>query len=430
MSKLFLNINVYEAFNKRLDVVFNDFDNVVVAFSGGKDSGVLLNLCLRYLDQHRLDRKLGVLHLDYEAQYTATTEYVDQVFAYLAGKADLYRCCVPFKGTTCTSMSQDYWRPWDPDKQQLWVRQMPDNCMTKDDFPFYRDDMWDYEFQELLSRWLAKQHRPARTCVLIGIRAQESLDRWRTITSSRNINKYKKQPWTTAVSPVLVKAYPLYDWITEDVWTANAHFGFSYNKLYDLLHLAGVPLHAQRVASPFHSAAKSSLSMYRAIDPDVWGKLVSRVNGVNFTAMYGGTKAMGWKSIGKPAHFTWKEYMMFLLDTLPAETAASYRSKLETSIDFWQKRGGVLPPEAIADLRSAGLIFKIGGKTNYKTDKLPVTMEYADDIESQFFSLIPTYKRMCICIMKNDHLCKYMGFSLNKREMARRKAALEKYKNI
>ena len=170
--------------------------------------------------------------------------------------------------------------------------------------------------------------------------------------------------------------------------------------------------------------------MYRAIDPDVWGRLVSRVNGVNFTAMYGGTKAMGWRNIVKPDHFTWKQYMMFLLSTLPEETAASYLSKLETSIAFWRKRGGVLPPAAIEDLRSAGIQFKIGEKTNYKTEKLPVAMEYADDIDSLYFSLIPTYKRMCACILKNDHLCKYMGFSLNKNEMTRRKAALEKYKDI
>lgn len=43
---------------------------------------------------------------------------------------------------------------------------------------------------------------------------------------------------------------------------------------------------------------------------------------------------------------------------------------------------------------------------------------------------IPTFKRMCICIMKNDHLCKYMGFSLNKNEMARRKNIMEKYKAL
>ena len=52
-------INVYEAVQARLDKIFSDFDNIYVSFSGGKDSGVLLNLCIDYIREHRLKRKLG-----------------------------------------------------------------------------------------------------------------------------------------------------------------------------------------------------------------------------------------------------------------------------------------------------------------------------------------------------------------------------------
>jgi predicted phosphoadenosine phosphosulfate sulfurtransferase len=68
--------------------------------------------------------------------------------------------------------------------------------------------------------------------------------------------------------------------------------------------------------------------------------------------------------------------------------------------------------------------------TNYATDKKPVRMEYLDDIDISEFKEIPTFKRMCICIMKNDHLCKYMGFSQTKEEMTRRKNIIEKYQNL
>ena len=57
-------------------------------------------------------------------------------------------------------------------------------------------------------------------------------------------------------------------------------------------------------------------------------------------------------------------------------------------------------------------------------------MDYQDDIDIKEFNEIPTYKRMCICIMKNDHLCKFMGFSATKKETEIRKQAELKFKNI
>ena len=225
-------------------------------------------------------------------------------------------------------------------------------------------------------------------------------------------------------------AYPIYDWITEDIWVANSRFGWTYNHLYDLYYQAGVPLDSMRVASPFISAAQDSLKLYRVIEPDTWGKLVSRVNGVNFTGIYGGTTAMGWKSITLPTNHTWKSYMYFLLDTLPEKTKQSYLSKLETSMKFWREKGGVLSDETISELKKAGVKIEVGNESNYNTNKKPVRMEYIDSIDIADFSFIPTYKRMCICIMKNDHLCKYMGFSLTKNEIIRRKNIIKKYKNI
>ena len=97
---------------------------------------------------------------------------------------------------------------------------------------------------------------------------------------------------------------------------------------------------------------------------------------------------------------------------------------------FWREKGGCLSDATIADLQNAGINITVKKSTNYNTDKKPVCMEYVDDIDIKEFNLIPTYKRMCICIMKNDHLCKYMGFSLTKNENERRTAIMIKYKNL
>ena len=90
-------MNVYEATQNRLKYLFDEFDNVIVSFSGGKDSGVMLNLALQYAKEHNLLHKFAVVHMDYEAQYQYTTDYVDDTFKFLRseGVEKLYWLCIP-----------------------------------------------------------------------------------------------------------------------------------------------------------------------------------------------------------------------------------------------------------------------------------------------------------------------------------------------
>ena len=228
----------------------------------------------------------------------------------------------------------------------------------------------------------------------------------------------------------ICNAYPIHDWLTTDVWVANGRFHWDYNRLYDLYYRAGVSLDKQRVASPFISQAISSLSLYKAIDPDMWGKMVGRVNGVNFAGLYGRSSMMGWQTIKLPPGMTWEKYLDFLLKTLPEDIRQNYQRKLAVSINFWRNKGGCLSDETIKKLEAMGIPIIVEKHTNYKTNKKPVRMEYLDDIDIAEFKELPTFKRMCICILKNDHTCKYMGFSLNKVEKELKEQVMEKYKAL
>ncbi len=241
---------------------------------------------------------------------------------------------------------------------------------------------------------------------------------------------YHNYRWTSKIGNDIFNAYPVFDWKTTDIWVANGRFGWDYNHLYDLYYKAGVNIERQRVASPFLCEAQESLRLYKVIDPSTWGKMVGRVNGVNFTGIYGGTHAMGWQTVRLPKGYTWKEFMQFLLSTLPETTRRNYLKKLTVSIEFWRTKGGCLAEETIEKLRKAGVSLEVVNTTNYKTNKKPVKMDYLDDIDISEFREIPTYKRMCVCILKNDHACKYMGFALNKEEAYKRDKIMEQFKNM
>lgn len=422
-------MNVFIKSEQRIETIFNEFDNIYVSFSGGKDSGVLLNLCIDYIRKNNIKRKIGVFHIDYEAQYTMTTDYVNETLEANADILEIYRCCVPLKVTTCTSMHQSYWRPWEASKKEIWVSDLPKNCYTEEDFDFYNKNMWDYEFSEMFSHWIHEKKNATKTACLVGIRTDESLNRWRAIHSDKNTNKYNDLNWTKKLSENIINAYPIYDLKARDIWIANFRNEWTYNKLYDIFYQAGLTIDQMRVASPFISEGMETLKLYKVIEPNTWGKLISRVNGVNFTGLYGGTTAMGWRSLKLPDNHTWKSYMEFLLSTLPKKVSENYQNKLNTSIVFWRNKGGVLSEEVIQKLKDRNIDITVKETTNYNTDKKPVLMEYLDDIDIKEFTSVPTYKRMCICIMKNDHLCKYMGFSLTKEETLLRQSAEKKYKS-
>lgn len=430
-------MNVYEAAQARLKKVFEDFDNVVVAFSGGKDSGVMLNMAVEFCRKNYPGRRIAVMNVDYEASYQMTMDYTDAELKKNADVIDVYRLCMPIAAKCATSMFQSYWIPWDADKREIWVRELPDDAIHEGnhEFPWFTKGMWDYDMQDRFAKWHHERMGAKRTATLVGIRTQESNHRWNAIhgAKKRDDSKFGGVNWYTKTHENCYNAYPIYDWKVDDIWVANAQFGWDYNKLYDLFHMAGVSFIDMRVASPFHDCGIEALKLYKVIDPRNWGKMIGRANGVNFAGLYGGTTAMGWKSIKLPPGYTWKGYMEFLLSTLPEHVAEGYKKKVDFSIEFWRTKGGGLSPATVQQLRDLGIPHTVGAEARKGAvfkENLPVTMEYQDDIDLPDFRLLPSYKRICVCIMRNDHTCKFAGFGATKTEVMLRAQAEGKYKDI
>jgi predicted phosphoadenosine phosphosulfate sulfurtransferase len=240
------------------------------------------------------------------------------------------------------------------------------------------------------------------------------------------------QIWTKKNTNYVYNCYPIYDWRTEDIWTANAKFGWKYNELYDIFYMAGVPVHKMRVASPFMSESKSSLGLYRVIDPHTWARLCARVQGANFIATYG--KQLGYRSFKLPPGHTWKSFTKFLLDTLPKEVSENFRMRFLQSLRYWGNVGRGIPSEIIEELKQHGIPFETNGLTRHGGQTLTrvVIRKVPDhlDMLSCNNAIVTSWKRFAVTILKNDHTCKYMGLAPTKEQALRQRQIMEKYKNI
>jgi predicted phosphoadenosine phosphosulfate sulfurtransferase len=389
MPKIKLDLNVYEAAKQRIEWTFDNFDKIYLSFSGGKDSTVMLHMVMDEAIKRK--REIGLLIVDLEGQYKLTINHMLECVKMYRNYIDLYWVCLPIHLRNAVSVFEPFWLCWDENKKNDWIREQPKFSVSDINyFPFFRTGM---EFEEFVPEFGEWYSNGKNTACLVGIRADESLNRFRTIASNKKVTYLNKQ-YTTKVTDNVFNVYPIYDWSTEDIWIYHGkNKDKRHNELYDLMHKAGLSIHLQRICQPYGDDQRKGLWLFHLIEPETWSKVVARVNGANSGALYvqDTGNINGYGKITKPENHTWKSFSELILNTLPEKTAEHYKNKIFVFIKWWQERG--------------------------YDNEIP---DYAPNLlESQ--KLVPSWKRICKSLLRNDWWCKGSGFTQHKTK------AYEKY---
>ena len=384
MPKRKLGIDVLTATKERIVWTFNNFEKISVSYSGGKDSTVMLHLVMD--EAIKRNRKIGLLFIDLEGQYKITIDHIQECYEKYKEYIEPFWCCLPIHLRNAVSVYETHWICWDKEKELAWIRKPPENAITDIEyFPFFHKGMEFEEFVPEFAEWYAE----GKTCAcFVGIRTDESLNRFRTIASEKKLH-YEDKLWTTLVRENVYNIYPIYDWRTEDIWTYHGkNPDKPYNHLYNYMYRAGMTIHQMRICQPYGDDQRKGLWLFHLIEPLTWAKIVARVNGANGGALYvqQSGNIMGYRTISKPEGHTWRTFAHLLISSMPPRTKEHYENKISVFRKWWMERGyeAGIPDEA--------------------------------DINLEARKKIPSWRRVCKSLLRNDYWCKGMGFTQHRSE--------------
>jgi 3'-phosphoadenosine 5'-phosphosulfate sulfotransferase (PAPS reductase)/FAD synthetase len=244
--------------------VYDQFDTVCVQFSGGKDSTAALLLAKEVHEERGLG-PVKVIFRDEEMVSPKTIEYVERVRNY--DWVDMEWYCLPFIAEVWVLGKRERILLWGANRGAAgqWVRDMPPwaiNAQTLGLDPASSlPEQTDY---------YTMQGKVGNTAFITGVRASESMVRYRSIVQKLHEN-YIVTPYRLKRGIPLKFAKVIYDWNTDDVFKfITEEHGSDYCEYYDLAALTGSNT---RVGIPLHSVAIRRIGDVIATEPEFYDRL-------------------------------------------------------------------------------------------------------------------------------------------------------------
>lgn len=322
--KIYKNISVLEAAEQRIERLFNEFEEVIVGFSGGKDSTVTLNLSLMVAE--RLNKlPLKVMFLDQEAEWDSVIEYMREIMTDPRIEPLWFQ--MPIKIFNATSAEEPWLMCWEDGKEHMRERE---EYSIKDNH--YGTD----RFHDIFEKIVEKDYGDKTLCYLAGVRTEESPARMMGLTTALT---YKDITWGKVLNKTLghYTFYPIYDWTYIDVWKYIQNNNIKYCDIYDKMYAHGVAVNNMRVSNLHHETAVNNLFILQEIERETWNKLTKRISGINTAAKMG--KEDFYVVDKLPYMFDdWREYRDYLLDNLITDKVImnKMKSKFITMDSMWK----------------------------------------------------------------------------------------------